>query len=77
MRPLFDEFDEFAFDDSAAVNRILREQRKEEHRLASRKPYSPDDDSYFDEMDSFDDYEDYNDYNEDEFDTHSGIEIEN
>ncbi len=74
MRPLYDEFDEFAFDDSAAVSRILREQRKEERRIASRKPYSPDEDSYLDEMDDFGDFDDdYSDYNEDEFDTYSGL----
>jgi hypothetical protein len=72
MRPQFDDFDEFAFHDSNAVNRILREQRQEERRLASRKPYSPEDDSFLDEMESFEDIEeDFNDYNEDEFDNYS------
>ncbi|HEX5787729.1 MAG TPA: hypothetical protein VFY03_06085 [Woeseiaceae bacterium] len=71
MRPPFDDLDEFAFNDSAAVNRILREQRKEERRFASRKPHdSPGDDENLDDMD-YDDYEDYGDYNEDEFDEYS------
>ncbi len=77
MRPPFDDLDEFAFGDNAAVDRILREQRKEERRYASRKPHdSPDDDEYLDGMDEYEDYEDYGDYNEDEFDEHSGVDTD-
>ena len=51
--------------------------RKEERRIASRKPYSPDEDSFLDEMDDFDDFDDdYSDYNEDEFDTYSGLSLD-
>lgn len=73
MRPKFDDFDEFAFGDSAAVSRLLREQLKEERRFASRKPHhtSPDDDEFFDEPDDYEDYDDDGDYNEDEFDEYS------
>lgn len=73
MRPPYDDLDEFAFGDSSAVRRLLREQRLEERRFASRKPQhtSPDDDEIFDEPDDYEDYEDYGDYNEDEFDEYS------
>mgnify|MGYP000055989137 CR=1 FL=1 len=72
MRPLFDDLDEFAFDDSAAVGRILRQQRKEERQhFASRKPHSPEDEDHFDDTDGYDDYEDYDDYDDDEFDEYS------
>ena len=78
MRPPFDDFDEFAFGDSAAVNRLLREQRKEERRFSSRKPHashaSPDDDEFIDDAEDYEDYEDYGDYNEDEFDEYSGMD---
>ena len=76
MRPLFDDFDEFAFGDSKAVSRILREQQREERRYASRKPYSPGDEDYLDDMDGYDDYEEDSEYNEDEFDEHSGLDTD-
>lgn len=77
MRPLFDDFEEFAFDDSSAVKRLLREQQKEERRHSFKRAYSPDEDSFLDEMDSYDeddDYEEFGDYNEDEFDNYSGLD---
>ena len=57
MRPPFDDLDEFAFGDNAALSTaVLREQRKEERRYASRKPHDgPDDDEYLDDMDEYED----------------------
>jgi hypothetical protein len=85
MRPLFEDFDEFDFDDSPTVARLLREQRLEELRFASRKAHGPkhkrqsdNDDEYddFDDDDGFDDLEDYDDYDEREFDSYAGTGIE-
>lgn len=80
MRPLYDEFDdfeEFDFSDSMAVNRILREQQRDERRYASRRFHGPNDDRQHDDYEDYsdyEDYEDYEDYNEDEFDTYSGYD---
>ena len=83
MRPLFDDFDEFDFDDSPSVARLLREQRLEESRFASRKSHGPkhkrqfDEDSDYDDFEDFeDDFEDYDDYDEREFDAFAGIGTE-
>ena len=84
MRPLFDDFDEFDFDDNPTVARLLREQRVEESRFASRKSGGPkhkrqfDEDDDYDDFDDFDDdledYDDYDDeYDEREFDSYAGI----
>ena len=86
MRPLFDDFDEFDFDNYPSVARLLREQRLEESRFASRKSQGPkhkrqfdndeeyDDLGNYDDFDDFDDYdEDYDDYDEREFDSYAGI----
>jgi hypothetical protein len=88
MRPLFEDFDEFDFDDSPSVARLLREQRLEESRFASRKSHGPkhkrqfdEDDEYsdFGDSDDYDDYdsydEDYDDYDEREFDSYAGIGV--
>ena len=88
MRPLFEDFDEFDFDDSPSVARLLREQRLEESRFASRKSHGPkhkrqfdEDDEYgdFGDSDDYDDYdsydEDYSDYDEREFDSYAGIGV--
>jgi hypothetical protein len=85
MRSLFEDFDEFDFADSPSVARLLREQRLEESRFASRKSHGPkhrrqfdNDDEYddlgdFDKYDDYDDYdEDYEDYDEQEFDSYAG-----
>ena len=82
MRPLFDDFDEFDFDDYPAVARLLREQRLEESLFSGRKSHGPkhkrqfdDDDDYEDFDDDFDDledFEDYEDYDEREFDSYAG-----
>jgi hypothetical protein len=79
MRPLYDDFDEFDFDDSAAVKQMLREMQREEIRLASRRKRGPgnkqrwkdEDDEDFDDFDDFEDYEDYEDYDGEEFDSYS------
>jgi hypothetical protein len=86
MRQLFDDFDEFDFDDNPSVARLLREQRLEESRFASRKSHGPkhkrqldDDNDYddFEDYDEFDDFDnDFDDYNEREFDSYAGIGIE-
>ena len=84
MRTLFDDVDEFDFDDSPSVARLLREQRLEELRSASRKSHGPRhkrqfDNEYddFDEYDNdFDDLEDYDEYDEVEFDSYADVGIE-
>ena len=88
MRPLFEDFDEFDFDDSPSVARLLREQRLEDSRFGSRKSHGPkhkrqfdNDDEYddFGDNDDYDDYdsydEDYGDYDEQEFDSYAGIGV--
>ena len=86
MRPLFEDFDEFEFDDSPTVARLLREYRLEESRFAGRKSHGPkhkrqfNDEEYdeFDRYDDLDDYdEDYDDYDEREFDSYAGIDVDN
>jgi hypothetical protein len=86
MRPIFEDFDEFDFDDSPSVARLLREQRLEDSRFASRRYHGPkhkrqfDDDNEYDDFgdyDNFDkDYNDYDDYDEREFDSYAGIGID-
>ena len=86
MRPLFEDFDEFDFDESPSVARLLREHRLEESRFASRKshgpkhkrPFDDDEDEYddFDEYDEYEDYGDYDEYDEREFDSYAGIGVD-
>ena len=79
MRPLYEDFDEFDFDDSVAVKQMLREMQREEIRLASRRKRGPshkqrwkdEDDDDFEESDSYEDYEEYEDYDGEEFDSYS------
>ena len=79
MRPVYDEFDEFNFNDNDLVSRYMREQEREERKLASKRrrgSFSKRHHESFDDGDDFDDvesYEDYSEYDEDEFDTYSGI----
>lgn len=77
MRPVYDDFDEFDFSDNDLVSRYMREQEREERRMANKRrrgsvgrrhPESFDDD--FNDLES---YEEYDEYDEDEFDTYSGI----
>ncbi len=83
MRPLFDDFDEFDFDDYPAVARLMREQRLEESIFASRsrsqgpkhKRQFDDDDDYDDfddDFDDLDDFEDYDDYDDRESGSYTG-----
>lgn len=82
MRPWYDDFDEFDFDDSAAVKQMLREIQREEIRLASRRKRGPgnkqrwkeEDDDDFEELEDYEDYEDYDDYDDDEFDSYSALD---
>ena len=69
MRPLFDDLDEFDFDDYPVVARLMREQRLQESIFSSRKTQGPkhkrqfdDDDDYGDFDDDYDDYDDFDDY---------------
>ena len=81
MRPLYDDFDEFDFDDSEVVRRMLREQYREERRFAGKKHRGPSGRHKVEEYDEYDDigdledYEDYDEYNDDEFDMYSGLDI--
>ncbi len=80
MRPLFDDLDEFDFDDYPAVARLMREQRLAESLFLSRKSHGPkhrrqfDEDGDFDDLDGDydeydDDFEDYDDYDDREYDS--------
>jgi hypothetical protein len=87
MRPLFDDLDEFDFDDSPMVARLLREQRREATRRASRRSNGPKHHLYDDFDEDPSDYggygdsqaydedssDEYGDYDEQEFDLHAGI----
>ena len=76
MRPLYDEFDDFDFADSAVMNRFIREQLREERRMANRRQHGPGDEHDYDDFDDYDDYEDFEDYDDEEFDKYSGIGID-
>lgn len=83
MRALHDEFDEFVFGDSDMVQKIMREQEREERRLASRRRRTATAKYRFEPVDEIDDFSDldsfeetdFSDYNEDEFDRYSGLEF--
>ncbi|NIV18696.1 MAG: hypothetical protein GWN47_09900 [Woeseiaceae bacterium] len=88
MSRLYDEYDEIEFDfpDNATKRQMLREQLREERRLASRRAFGPGKrrkreelDDEFDDYESYeeyDEYEDYDEYDDDEFDSYSGIETD-
>jgi len=76
MRPLYDEFDDFDFADSAAVNRALRKQKRARRRLVGRRYAGPEDEDEVENYEDYEDYNDYDDYNDDEFDKYSGVEID-
>ncbi|MDH3336961.1 MAG: hypothetical protein OER22_04145 [Gammaproteobacteria bacterium] len=80
MRPLFDEFDELDFDfaDNAAVERAIREQRREERRLGRRRSFGHKNVRVdeFSDYDDFTDLDDYSDYDDDEFDSYSRMELD-
>ena len=81
MRPLYEDFDDFDFDfaDQAVVKQMLREQIREERRLASRRRSGPgsknrpddDDEEDFDDYEKYEEYNDYDDYDAEEFDRYS------
>ncbi len=77
MRPLNDEFDELDFDyaDNAAVERALREQRREERRLGRRRSFGHKN-VKVEEFSDYDDFDDYRDYDTREFDTYSRIVLD-
>lgn len=85
MRPFYDDFDEFEFDDSVAVKQMLREMEREDLRMASRRRRGPsnkkrwdddfDDDLIADNPGAHEDYEIYDDYDDDEFDSYSGLDV--
>jgi hypothetical protein len=82
MRPTYDDFDDFEFDDNDLVSRIIREQEREERRFASKRQRgkaSKRRREYFDSQEDFDDFESYEefiDYDDDEFDAYSGIDLD-
>jgi hypothetical protein len=89
MRPLFDDFDEFEFDDSPTVARLLRAKRRDEDRRSRRKSAGPRHHRWVDEDDSDhdtyggygnyredSDFSDYDDYDEEEFDLYAGLSLE-
>ena len=59
MRPQFDDFDEFDFDDSHTVARLLREQRRDASRRARRKSSGPKRHRFDDDDDNSRDYGGY------------------
>jgi hypothetical protein len=82
MRPLYDEFEDFDFGDTDAVARMMREQQREELRLASRRrsrntrhrwEESAIDEDEFSDVTSFEELDDYDDYDEDEFDSYADL----
>ena len=73
MRPLFEDIDEFDFDDSPHVARLLREQRLEESRYAGRKSAGP---KYKRSFNNDEDEYDYDDYDEGEFDAYAGVGVD-
>ena len=86
MRVDCNDFDDFEFEDSAAVRRALREELRERRRMASRKHREPGRKSRYDVFDEnqdlypdpvdFEDFEDYRDYDADEFDSYSELGLD-
>lgn len=60
MKPMYNDFDELVFDDAAIVSRMLREQRRADRRLASRRSSGPRDWDRLDDQD-WEDYDDFED----------------
>jgi len=77
MRPSYDEFDELDFDyaDNSAVERALREQRREERRLGRRRSFGHKN-VKVEEFSDYDDFDDYSDYDAREFDTYSRMVLD-
>lgn len=73
MSPRYDEFEDFDFDDSPAVEHMLRDMQREElRRKISRKRNRSDrhrwEEPYRQEA-AFDDFDEYEDYDDEEFDS--------
>ncbi len=77
MRPSYDEFDELDFDyaDNLAVERALREQRREERRLGRRRSFGHKN-VKAEEFSDYDEFDDYSDYDVREFDTYSRMALD-
>ena len=82
MRPLYDEFEDFDFGDTDVVNKMMREQDREEQRLASRRRSRPakrrwetalEDEDEFENVTSYEELDIYDDYDEDEFDSYAEL----
>jgi hypothetical protein len=76
MRPSYDDFDDFDFADSLAVSRLLRDQQREERRLARRRFAGPGDEDSYEDYGSYDEYDEFDDYDDDEFDAYAGLDID-
>ena len=83
MRPLYEEFDDFDFGDDDIVAKMMREQEREEYRLASRRRSRPskrhwqeslEADEEFSDVSSYEESSAYDDYDEDEFDSYADLE---
>ncbi len=61
MRPYYDDPDEFDFSDSMAVNRIRREQQREERRSMNRRFHSRSSGTRYDECEDLYEYDRYDD----------------
>ena len=76
MTRTYDDFDEFEFDDSFAVRKMLQEMRRDELRKAIERKRGHTQHRHWNDVDDNDDddydgYEDYDDYDDDEFDSYS------
>lgn len=76
MRPLYEEFDDFDFAGSSAVSRILREQRREERRLASRRHHGPAHEDRYADSEDYDDYDDYDDQDDADVERYSALDLD-
>ena len=74
MTRIYDDFDEFEFDDSFAVRKMLQEMRRDELRKAIQRKRGNTQQHHWDDFDDDDEYgasDDYEDYDDDEFDSYS------
>lgn len=67
MRPFYDDPDEFDFSDSMAVNRIRREQRREERRSLNRRFHDRSSGSRYADFEDFYDYDGFDGRLEEDF----------
>ena len=73
MTRIYEDFDEFEFDDSLAVRKMLQEMRRDELRKAIQRKRGYTQHKNWDDFDddAYEDYDGYDDYDEEEFDSHS------